>query len=742
MNRIERGLGAGGDVVPPGNFNRRGRRRTDWHQDFDDRPEEPEFDLSGLLRLFWRRKWTIFVITALGLSLGWLYVSQVERQYSATAAVVVDPRQSDALGLQTTLNTTFGTYSIVSTEIQVVRSTSVLLRAAEALNIPSSPVFDERPSRFDTLLNAVGLKALEEPVANNDPDWASLTEAERMEWAGRLGAYLRVEGGGDYTSVILISVTTPVPSESAAWANAVAQAYIDEQIFAKLQAQNQTTTFYQERVTALAADVENIEAQIDAMVFDAIERAGTPIARATLADLRNELGVLEDERGLLDNITTLQRQGDFTLLAAAVDEEAAAEREALVATLATTTDAERAAQIQADLNALEGEIRQAALARADALQTRIAQTEDTVADLQTQLNFQVANQTLPNDVMVDVFELQQDAETTRDLYTTYLTRLRESEQEGALALPDSRIISNAAVPGAPSYPSVRSTLMMALMLAGALGLGLAYIREHVVGGIASPEQMENVLSLPVISVVPKAKGKAEPSSVMISEPMSRFSEAIRRARLALETSGDGAALSVLVTSAVPGDGKTTVALSLARSFAQSGKSTILIDADLRRPSLYDLVDGVDDVELTDYLEYDSSSESMAIREAATGLYLLLREDPREEGSDRMLLSDRFRNVVEYARRNFDVVVFDTSPAGLVIDASIIAREYADAALFVVRADGTPQRPARSAVQELRMHSDIPIVGLLNQVSEGSRRYGKYDGYYYRQPKRKAREYVY
>lgn len=695
--------------------------------------EESAFDLRGFLGLIRRRKWTILVTMALGIGLGVLYVSQVERQYTATAAVALDTRQTELLGVGNNFDDTLGVYGIVSTEMEIIRSSNVMLRAAEAVNIPSSPVFDDRPSRLNALLNLVGLGKDTTTDPGVDPDWSELSDAEKRAWAGRLSGYVTVSQRGDYSSVITISVTTPVPADSAAWANAIASAYIDEQVLSKLQSRELATSFLQERVTTLASDVEAIETQIDEAIFNAIDRAGTPEARATLADLRNDLGVLDQQRGMLDNLNVALTSDDLNQLALVADEVNPGvqdERVNLLQTLQVETDEERAAAIRADLAALEDEIRQAAIDRANTLGTQIADAEDQVSDLQVQLNFQVTSQTLPNDVMVGIFELQQDAETTRSLYTNYLTRLRETQQETALVLPDARVISTANTPGSPSYPSIRSTLMMAFLLAGAAGLGLAFVRENLIGGIATPEQMEHVLGIPVVAQVPKHKGRVEPGSAVKDEPFSPFAEAIRRARLGIETFSSEQASTFVVTSAEPNEGKTTIATSLARSLAESGNATILIDADLRRPSVYKLVDSGDEGPVTDYLDEEPGNRPYVVREAATGLYLLLRAKPRDERTDVTILSEEFRAAVEYAKKNFEYIVFDSSPVGLVVDASILAREYADLVLLVLKSDATQQRVAKAAVRDLAMHSEVPIVGVLNQTGGGGGYSRKYRGYYY------------
>lgn len=695
--------------------------------------EAPPFDLRALIGLARRQKWTIIATTILGLGLGFLYVSQVDRQYTATALLVVDTRNSEMLGVAPGLNDTLGVNAVVSTEVEIIRSSSVLARAASALDVPTSPVFDAEPSRWNGILAIFGL---DEEQAAAPVAWSSLTEAQRADWVRSFGGHIQVSQRGG-TNVISISATTTIPTESAAWANAVAAAYLDEQILSKLLSRETTTRLLRDRVESLGADVRVIEEQLDAFITQAIDQAGTPEARAMLANIRSETSVLDAQQTRLASLRDALQTADATVLAQLIEDQnptLAVQRQALVQDLAVETDADRAARIRADLAALEDEIRAAAASRAQTLDAEVANRQENIGVLQGALNDTVAQQPLPNNILLDLFELQQNAQTTRGLYSSYLSRLRAAEQEVDFALADSRVIATAVTPNAPSFPSVRSTLMMALLLSGAAGFGLALIRENLIGGIASVDHLEQSTGLPVVAAVPRYKTQKneEPDWAIIDQPLSAFSEAIRRTRIGIESIDPDNQLRLLVTSAAPGEGKTTTALSLARSFARSGKSTILIDADLRHPSVHKHVKHQVEVGLIDYLLRGRAAETahlFMMQEEATGLHLVLGSEASSVATDSLILSQRFRSVIEYATKEYEVVIIDSPPVGLVVDPQLIAREYANVVLFVVKAEATAQRVVKAALRDMTMHARTPVVGLLNQVAGKKRYYGKYASYY-------------
>lgn len=632
-------------------------------QRFAEQDDEVAVDVRAIVGLLLRHKWTIVATVLVGLALCTLYLVEAERQYTATTLVRSNDFQATALGLAD--NT-----ADIATEIEYIRSEAVLLRAAGGLELPSSPVFVGRPSRLQTLLNLVRSGGQPEEAVPV-PQWSNLTEAERVAWASQLGRRIDVAQRRD-ANVIAISARTPVPQASADWANAVAQAYVAEQVI--------------ERQSRYRSVIEVLEAQVAALQ-----------ANVEAAD-----GALGEVYDTLD------------------------ERAALLGLVEAAENAEEQARIRLEVQELETVLR-------DRMFGITTGPQQPTLEVQPLIDDQLAEYNLPQDLVAGVFALQENSRIAQQDYSSRLGQLRQLEQDAGLVLPDWTIISRALVPSSPSYPSVRSTILLAFLASVAAGFGLAFLRDNWRGGITSTEQLERVLGIPVLATVPKISSRRnrDPSWEAVRSPLSAYAESIRRLRLGLEALGVDEPLRVIVTSSLPGEGKTTVALSVARALAVAGHATVVVDGDLRHPNVRshtDVQSGT--VGLVDYLVRRSDGAQLVVaQEASTNLSLILGGEPSPVATEQLIRSNRFQAVIDWAAKEHECIVLDSPPAGLVVDAAVLAQKFGTVVLFVVKADSTTDRTAQSALRELQKHVDLPVMAVLNQVNSGRRNYGKYSSYY-------------
>ncbi|KQV83781.1 Wzz/FepE/Etk N-terminal domain-containing protein [Rhizobium sp. Root1220] len=343
----------------------------------------------------------------------------------------------------------------------------------------------------------------------------------------------------------------------------------------------------------------------------------------------------------------------------------------------------------------------------------------------------------PSGLPTQFYSLQQSAQIARTQYQNLLTRLQDFEAQASLQVADSRVVSEALTPIVPSYPKkVLSLAVMAIVALG-FGVGAAVMKEFFIGGFTSEDQVGAVLNIPLASVSPHQEGSEldRPqgrglSDTIMAAPLSVFSESIRRIRAAIDQILLGKSgvfdhetdegIVVMVCSTLPGEGKSTLAVSLARTYALAGKRTLLIDCDLRKPSIHRHVDREPTPAFVNLLrgEPDPGLASMVVMDSATNLSVILGARPADFPTDDLLMSPKVKKLLARAREHFDYIVIDTPPVEAAVDALYLAR-LSDAVLFVVRWANTPQNAARRAVTALKGNAreGVPVVAALNMQDQ-------------------------
>ncbi len=351
---------------------------------------------------------------------------------------------------------------------------------------------------------------------------------------------------------------------------------------------------------------------------------------------------------------------------------------------------------------------------------------------------------LPADMLAEIYDLQRQSELARQQYDQLAARAQHLQVEASLQLADSRVVSPALRPSEAAWPNTRTLMLLAGLGGLALGVALAFAYEYYVGGVTAPEQLAGLIKASNVVAVPRIKLNGEESSLadlLITKPLSAYAEAIRRMRASIEQgfvrrnhASEGAGNIVVVTSTAPSEGKTTLALSLARSYSLSGRKVLLIDGDLRQPSLHHHIGMQIGDGLVEILRLDDplpSLSSSLVRDEETGLMVLLTPQRSDLPTDDLIASRPFDRLLEAARNTFDIVVLDTPPLGPVVDALYLAR-YADAVVYVVQWAATSQSHIRHTYQPFKdvLKQGACVVPILNQQDMGSMLYFRRYGHYY------------
>ncbi|MEM9964104.1 MAG: polysaccharide biosynthesis tyrosine autokinase, partial [Asticcacaulis sp.] len=343
-----------------------------------------------------------------------------------------------------------------------------------------------------------------------------------------------------------------------------------------------------------------------------------------------------------------------------------------------------------------------------------------------------------NRALVRLNELQREAEASRTLYESYLGRFKQTAAQEGIEKTDARIVSKASLPTGPSSPKRKLALMLALVCGFGVAVAAVLVRRALDSGLVTGSDVESLLDQSYLAGIAAVGSTAEPGTKITTEPLpfiqqkplSVFAEGFRSLRASLLYSRLGGDIKVIaLTSSLPGEGKTTTAVCLAQVMVQSGQSVIVVDCDLRRRSIKDVLGVEVDKGMLEVLSGSATLDEAIITDAHGVHYLPLAKSaytPKE-----VFGSEAMDTLLAELRERYDTVILDTAPVLAVVDTRILARK-ADITVMLLRWRKTPRKAVAGALN-LLADSGVRVGGVaLTQIDVREQaRYGYGDnGYYY------------
>jgi len=715
----------------------------------------PSLDLTAIIADF--RRFSRFFVIIFGCVFLLIIVPVLMQvpTYTATASVMMDPRTMRTTPDQDVLSDLPPDAATVDTEVEILRSNSLGDRVLRSLQLDQDPEFN--PS-----LNGSHFFGL----IKDKPDDRRLTPLEAQ---GRHEAILNnvlsrlTVARSGATRIITISFTSTSPEKAARIANEWARLYLSQQLETKFQATKEANDWLNSRLGDLRAQVEEAETAVQQYKIShnlLAVSADNTLGQQQITTLDQQLaGVKVDRAESEARLSVARRQ--LSTGSSGEDVGEALNSDVIKNLRAQrTTVSQRLADLQSrygnkhpdiikaqdQLNDIDAQIRAEIQrimsnleAQAEVQRQRTASLAGSVAQARGQL---VGN----NQAMVKLNELQRNADAVTTLYQSYLDRFKQTSSQEGIDRSDARIVSNAALPTGPSAPKIPISLALAFI--GGLGAatGAVLIRRALDSGLTTAADVETVLHQPHLGNVADLAStlnrgqRATPAQYVVDKPLSVFSEGFRIMRAALIYSRIGHDVKVIaVTSSLPGEGKTTTSVCLARVMALSGQSVVVVDCDLRRRSINQYITGPVEGGLLEVLAGKTELNDVLIKDDMTNvLYLPLVESaytPKD-----VFGSEAMDHLLDRLRASFDVVILDTAPVLAVVDTRILARK-ADVVAMLVRWRKT-QRKAAQASLELLTETGAHVCGVvLTQVNvKEQAKYGYGDsGYYYDQYKKYYQE---
>jgi len=734
-----------------------------------------QFPLLDYLQLLWFRKKMILAITLFVAVIGYIYVNEIKNVFSATSTMLVGLPESRVVDIEEVLRTRSSASGDARQEVAILQSRGLAAKVIQRMNLLTHPEFnpslrEPEESFFDFLryLNprawipqswkqpikeALGMQTEQQPPR---PATSEALEDERqnrlMENAVNVFlSKLRVDNP-DWTLVINVSFSSLDPELAARVANEVPEAYIVDKLEARFEATEKANAWLVEQLEGLETEVLESERAVEiyrdqhslamgegkTLLDSQMSEINSQliIARAERADLQARL---EQLRRLLagggEGVETSTEVMASTLIQQLRSQEAQALSRQSELSVEYGPKHPRMLQVQAEIEEIRKRIGDEVQRILVALDNEVEFARTRVVSLESSLREAQGQTSEQNKEAIQLRALQRVAAANRALYETFLNRFKETSSTQSMETTDARVISHAQVPVGPSYPNRRQMLLQYVMAGFAGACGLVLMLALLNPGMMSPEQVQRTLGEFVIGLIPITESKSAPHDYVLERPNSGLVEAINTLKFSLALSDpDRPVKAVQVTSSVPEEGKTTLALALARVVAASGQKVVVVDGDLRRSSigrklnirekhkgLSDLVVAGEETDLRDFL----------LRDEKGGLDFMPTGTAKYANATDIFSSHRMETIIDRLKAEYDLVVIDTPPVMAVADARIIGR-VVDKTIFVVRWNKTPRKVAKAAVEQLR-RAEVDIAGAVLQQVDLSR-YGRMgygdSGYYY------------
>jgi exopolysaccharide transport family protein len=713
------------------------------------------------MRVLIKRKWlVILVIVGIFMSVAIASLRQTP-VYDAVGRIAVNKADSNLISFKDSAPDTDYVYeqSDLDTEVRILQSDLMALQVIRQLNLDKRPEFGGRSDQKQANLVA-------DPLQTDSKRASALLAG----FHGKLRVALIPN-----TRIMEIHFTSTDPQLAASAVNTLAATYVEQNFKTKFESTMQASDWLSKQLVDLQMKVETsqeklVRYQKEHEILGMDEKQN--IITEKLDELNKEMTMAESDRMQKEAVYRQTQSSDPDVVAAAIIadttgtgsgagsglldklREQQANLKIQIADLNTQFGPSypKIAQLNNQLKEIDRQLQTETNKAVDHLKGQYQAALQRENMLRGSFDQQKQEANKLNESAIEYSILKRDLDSNRTLYEGLLEKLKEAGVTAGLRSNNFRIIDAARVPTAPSEPNIPRNLSFALVLGVISGVGLAFLLENMDNTVRTPEQAQVISGLPSLGMIPlgSKSGNHGPTGKRLAltaskevvetvtqiRPQSQMAESYRALRTSLLLSNLGAPPKVImVTSARPQEGKTTTSINTAIVLAQKGVRVLLIDADLRRPSVHKTLGMGPRSGLSNVLTGSATvQQTITLSPILSNLYILPAGTPPPNPAE-LLASANMKELIDQLRGQYDHIVIDTPPTLSVTDAVVLSPR-ADATILVIRSGQTTKQALRRS-RDILMQVNAHVAGvLLNAVDLTSPDYyyyyeyqGKYGAYY-------------
>ena len=712
-------------------------------------PDSHAIDLRQVQDFFWRRWKLILSTAAIIVAVTYIALLAVTPRYTATVEVLLDPGNQKLLGAANIVPELSLDSASVDSQLSLITSTNLLRRVVQQTNLTQDSEFGAsvQAGLLSLLTSWLSTKQDVEPA----PASSKAIPPDVLSVIGNLRGELEASRV-QRTYVIAISVTSQDPGKAASLANAVADAYIVDKLEARYETAKTASNWLAQRMEVMRAQVKQSEEAVanfrrEHNLVTTSSEGKLTISEQQLSELNAKLVAARSEtaarRAAYEKAAQLQEQGgnlqtvpevvQSNVIASLRGQQALAAQKIAEAASRYTNDHPLVVRARAELRDVNNSISAETARIISNMKNEYDVAKAREDSMKKSLDQITGAGGLDDSVGIRLRELERINAANKSLFENFLSQSKITSEQSSIDVQDTRIISPASKPGSPSFPKKRLALSLAFVVGCLIGIGGGVALDMLNAGFNSQRQIEEKLGIPVLASIPlltaaerTVNGKiCEPPSYCHMKPLSRYAEAVRALRMGVQMADvDDPAKVVLITSSVPRESKSTLALSLAYSALKGGLRTVIIDADLRHPSVSKFFGLEKGPGLVDLLTGTGGVEQTIV--SRDGITIIPAGSKSQNPPD-LLGSARMKALVDQLRETHDYVIIDTPPVGPVIDAKV-AMQLADKVVFLVRWQATPREMVAQSIDSLGAGRKLAGI-VLGAVDESKvSRYGPYSYY--------------